>query len=1303
MFEFRLFGAPVLLREETPVRILQKPLAMLAFLSLEKGRPHERVFLSDLFWPDHDSTGGPTGGGPTRDPARADHNLRMALYTLRKSLDLPDGASLFSDLRNAVRLNPDFPLETDVSRLLAPPPSCALFHDPEDCPSCEARLARGIREIGGPFMDGFSLPGCEEFEVWTTGRREELESHVKWSVNRLVRLYEKRSTPHEALAVLSGALAMDPTDEACHGRTMLLLAETGNTMAALAQYETCRKTLRDALGVEPDAETRAIYEKIRASSRTPSLSPPALREPLFPDLAFSPEWRPATALYVEFPTEGREETFSKVPPELEAALTMAAKRAEEAGGTPGRRETRSFLVWFGISGQPEGAARRSARAALAIQSLVHSRGANSGTRIPFVCGIHSGRILRGAPGAPPDPTGTVSRSVLAISMQAEGGTILVSRSAARLLKGQFLLEEAGEIRILGQRTKGFLLRGETGDAKEAGDDSAPPPLFGRERDLAILRDLWEKNSGGALVVEGEAGIGKSALLRAFLSQPTVREAFLRKVECFPQSMESPFYPVVRMLRGPAGVPEGTEAETAYPILLSYVRSLSLSEERTAVALLGSFFSLPPHQDFPLPNLPSAGLREETSRLLLSILRARAREGRVLFVIEDLHWTDASTGDLFRRILSDPVFTKSVFFLLTTRTGEDPPWIATLPERVTLRLSPLSEAESREMVRSLSHASPLPPEEISRILAAADGVPLFLEELTRERIEAAGETSPPLLPSTLAEVLASRLDRLASARLLLQRAAVYGRTVPMDLLRALSPEPPDLFDALLDRVLLSGLAQRESDPSGELLAIRHALIAEASLQTLSEANCRLLHRQIAETLRDRFPERASATPEIVARHFEGAGDLPLALPWFEKAARQSYANGALSESEHLVLKALECLSAPPLSVDARNDRIRLLILKGSILVDLYGYGNPLATAAFREATSLFETGSFLTEEAFYALHGFFETLYGGADLRELRRVSDSLLEMSRDRKSADFPIVALWASGSADFWEGRFETSLAKCDQCLALGETTDRSENLWSEHRRGVLVQAWSYRLWSLWFLGRYRSAKDELDRALDWVSDPQNSKKIGHLLTFALILIRFFRLPDRIFPAADTLCESIRTLKTEGWTPSEQGFRGWAMVMKGTPGGLPLVLRSVALSRRYHRLAEVTYLSLLSETYLALKAPRKAEGVADSALRFSERSGTHFFDAELWRLKGEAALLEKKREEARECFGRAIEISRRQGARALELRAATSLGRVLREDGKRKEALALMSEVSDLLEGPESIPALPDIREALELERHLS
>ncbi|MGC8500709.1 MAG: AAA family ATPase [Leptospirillia bacterium] len=1293
MFDLRLFGPPGVLSGGQPVGLHKKHLALLTFLAMETGKSLDRPFLASTFWP----------GSPAD---RSGNSLRQALNSLRTLFDIPGGPPLFSplsppflpELRPHVRLNPDSPIETDVSRLLQPPPSCAIFHDPEDCPSCEVRLLRGIRDIGGPFMDGFSLPGCEEFEVWIAGRREELQVRVRWSVNRLVRLYEKRGTPHEALAVLSGALAMDPLDEACHGRKMLLLAETGNTMAALEQYEICRKALRSGLDMEPDVETRAILEKVRTHSQNPPLSRPALRGPLFPDLAFSPEWRPATALYIELPNEGGEEAFSELPPEVEAALNRATKRAEEMGGTSGRREARSALFWFGISGQAEGAARRAARAALAIRGLMEEIREKRGRRIPFVIGIHAGRILRGSPGVSPDPTGTVSRAAMALSMQAECGTILVSQSASRLLKGQFLLGEAWEIRVLGQRTKGFLLQGETGGDKEGKEDSDASPLFGRERDLATLRDLWRKNRGGLLVVEGEAGIGKSALVRAFVAQPMAREAFLRKVECFPQSMESPFYPVVRMLRGPAGIPEGMEAETAYPILLSYVRSLSLPGERSATALLGSFFSLPAHPDFPLPELPLAGLREETAKLLLSILKARSRKGRVLFLIEDLHWTDASTGDLFRRILSDPVFTKSVFFLLTTRTGEDPPWLATLPERVTLRLSPLGEEESREMVRALTLAAPLPEGEVSRILAAADGVPLFLEELTRERLEAAGDGSPSTLPSTLSEVLASRLDRLDGARLLLQRAALYGRTVPMDLLRALSPEPRELFDALLDRALLSGLVGRESDPSGEIFAFRHALIAEASIQTLAEPNRRLLHRQIGEILRDRFPDRAAATPEIVARHFESAGEFSLALSWFERALGSALSSGFLPEAARLSRKALEVISLCSPEPDLRSREIRLLVKLGTLLIDMEGRGSPEGERTIKKACSLAESGAAMKEETFYAFYNLWDSRYGKADIRASRDMADSLLGLVERSYHRDFRIASLHADGSTAYWEGRFHHSLETLDRAIVLGEDAGTGPEA-----RSSVREALDYRLWTLWSLGRYRSARLLADRLLEGERSSDINRKKGHLLTFVMVLFRHLGLPDRVLEIADNLQQAILTMKIPAWSGSERAFRGWAMVKKGDPGGLALVLQGLRLARVYHRIAENKYLPLLAECWLLLGEPKKAAGVAMSGLRFSKKSGATFYDAELWRLWGEAVLLEGARDEAGKCFETALDISRRQGARALELRALTSLVRLFDADGRKERAREFLERLSGLIEDPEADPSLPDIREAIDIRKRLS
>ncbi|MHB8370686.1 MAG: AAA family ATPase [Leptospirales bacterium] len=1286
-FDFNLLGPPMLLADGKPVHLLKKPLGLLSFLAMEQARPHERGTLSDMFWPDFPQS-------------RADNSLRQALHALRKVLDTADCPPLFPDSRTHVGINPDHPLRIDAQKLKCPPASCPFFHDPEDCSACETRILEALREIRGPFMEGFSLPDCEEFEDWITGTREDLLVRVGWESDRLVRLREKSGRLDEALLLLARTLRMDPLDEPRHGRMMLLLAESGNRTAALHQFEVCRKSLREQLGVEPDPKTRAILERIRSGDTRSSGTTPASDSRVLPDFPLPPSYRPATALYLELDAGGEED------PERGASvvrenLDRIGAVTKSLGGVIGRTHGNGVLAWFGMLDQPEGAARRAARTALEIRKLLFGVPGGSSREIALRGGIHSGRILRGAPADPPDPTGAVFRAAMALCMQAEQGSILVSEPSARLLKAQFRLSEAEDFRILGARKKGFVLLDLSGeDAQGEGNR----PLFGRDREIRFFSELSRQARGGVLVVEGEAGIGKSALVRAFLDHASFHGGIVRTIECSPQYADSTFFPVVRILRAAAGISEGMERDTAVDRLVSYVRSLSLPEERAAVALLGRFFSLPPHPDFPLPALPVPALREEISKVIRSILRVRAGETSFLLLIEDLHWIDLSTGELLRGVLSDSFFTKKLFFLLTTRTGEDPQWLSRVPDLRKIRLSPLMEEDSRTMIRSMSLDAPLSDEEISRVVRTADGVPLFIEELTRERIEerrGSVREGIPAIPATLSEVLASRLDRHAEARPLLQRAALFGRTVPLDLLRALSPEPPDLFDALLRQVVLSGLVQTETDLSGDLLTFRHALIQEAARSSLPAAAQKLLHAKIAETLRDRFPGRAAINPEIVAKHFEGAEEWGEAVDWFEKASRGTYLKGAFPESEQFLRNALDLLHRCPVSPEVRNAEIRLLILQGTIFIERYGAGSPLATQVFRKALSLVEPGSGLSEVAFSALYGICETLYGGNDLRKIRRITNSFVEVAARTDSSDFQIASLFSDGRVAFWEGRFGHSLDRFDQYM---EFPDYPAGQTAGIRENGRDQAIGYRLWTLWFCGKYRSAGDLLQNVLEQVSGSEPSFfKQGFVLTFVMVMLRYLRLPSRIIPVADLLLESIRNLKTEGWSSSEQGFRGWAMGQEGSPEGIPLILHGLALSRKSHHMAEVKYLSLLSEAYLFLGNSRSSRGVADSALRFSEKSGTHFFDAELWRIKGEVALKEGKRKDARECFGKALEISRSQGARALELRAVTSMGRLLGEDGERKKALELVSGVSDLIDGPESDPSLPDIRDARELRRQLS
>lgn len=1294
MLELRLLGPPGVFRNGESVRLLKKSLALLAFLAMEPERPHERAFLSDLLWPE-------------LPKSRADNSLRFALHSLRK---IADTSPLFSASRTHVVLPPTPSLWTDGAGLLRPPDSCSFFHDPEVCASCEARMRCALGEIRGPFMNGFFLPDCEEFENWITGMREELLMRIRFFVNNLVRLNEKRGNIPEAIFLLDRSLAFDPLDEACHGRKMLLLAESGNFQVAQHQYEVYRKILREQVGKEPDPEIEAIREKILACSgnRVLSLIP---HGPVFPDLAFSPEWRPATTLSLEFASEDEEEyldTSDEIESLLSAATGIAGKFGGQAGGSP----RSSLLYYFGTSSRTDGAAKRAAQAALEIRRLLQGETGEKRQGIALTAGIHSGRILRGAPSTPLDPTGTVSRTAMALSMRASPGEILVSERTARLLQGQFDLIEAGEIGILGQRIDTFVLEGPVHNDH---DSSVPDSgkIVGRERELASLARRWREGCGGVVVVEGEAGIGKTALIRTFLGSDDLQNARIRRVECAPQFTASPFFPFIKMIRGPAQLPEGLGREEGYARLTHYARTFSFDDERRAVAILGHFFSLPPHPSFPLPGLSASHLREETANLLLTILKYRALEGKGLYLIEDLHWLDVSSGELLRKVLLDRFFTERILFLLTTRTGEEPSWLREVPNRTTLRLAPLEDGEARTMIRNLvSEISKggLSGKSEDSVVRLSDGVPLFIEELVRERLDRGENTSGNTryrIPETLDEVLASRLDHLGEARSLVQMASVYGRVVPLPLLRSIFSGDPATFDVLLAQAQGSDLVSTETDLSGDSLTFRHALIVEAARLSIPRSTRLSLHAKIAEILRDSFPEKAMATPELVALHFEEAGLLSEAVPWFEKAARNSYEKGSFFEAQHFLDKAYTLLSRmnAPESDDPtpdRNIQSRLLILRGNLLLDMKGQGNPVVQQSFRKALDILEGEDDVSDEVFQALYGYWDSLYGGRDLQKARKTADSLGNLSQKSTSSTRRIVACFTDGCTAFWEGRFSRSFERLSEGLSLGKKEcAEGGGGGSLLREAALVQSTDYQLWNLWFLGHYRSALSSVEENLEHLSE--NVQKKGHLLTFSAVTLRYLRLPERALEVLDILKEVIDITGIEGWKPSETGFRGWAQVMTGDPSGIVAMKRGLALSRKLHRMGLVKYLAILAEGYLACSNARKARGIVTLALKFSKRSGAVFFDADLWRLQGEAAFLAGEREEATECFRTALAIGRKQGARALELRAATSLGKLFLATGKRKKGLALLSDLSELLDGPEADPTLPDIREALDLRRQFS
>lgn len=1280
LLSIRLLGPPEVVLDRNPLtsQLFKKSLLLLSFLAVESSRPHDRSYMAELLWPDL-----PEG--------RARNNLRQLLHHLRTQVDpypTPEPHLLID--RKTLRFNRESLHFLDLSLLSTPNPPCLLLHDPEFCSRCATRMAEACWQIRGTFLEGVALPDCPEFVDWVTSVRENAQMMFQKMIDSLIRIREREGLMGDAVSLATRLLMLDPLNESAQRRLIKILGKKGDPEAARLQYESFRRLLLTEVGVPPERETQELVRRIRSGSRVeeePEALPPA---PAYP--AIKIERRPATVLFVDvFTSRESAEDPDSQDPGLEQILNQGMDRVKQSGGMPIRSHGTSFLAYFGLDGRPEGAARRAVRAALELHQLCRQEKSKI-----FRGGISSGLLVTGDPSGAPDPTGGLSRIAMSLCMQAGPETLLISRGTVPLLKGQFLLEESRKLRALDLLVEGVRVLGPSErPASELEDES---PLFGRDAERSLFSELWEKNGREILILEGEAGIGKSRLTRAFEFHARSRGGLVRRLECFPEYADSPFFPVVRLLREMLGIGDCIGIDEAYERISSFLMTFQMGDEKGQEAILGYFLSLPPHPDRPLPNVSGAVLKELSIDLIFSLMRAQARKAQILLVMDDLHWADPSTRNLLRRMLADSEISRSVLVVLTLRTNERTDWREILSDARILRLSPLSAGDSRLLVRSICSGSPPFSEEVvSRMIGAAEGVPLFLEEITRSFLEVPlpGETSR--IPLTIQEVIANQLDQLREDRAILLRGSVLGKVVPMNLFQAISSESAPVLRKLLERAEGVGLIFLRTDASGEFFEFRHTLIRDVAYRFLLKQERTALHRQVADQIVHRFPEMAKMTPEVVALHWEDAGEAGRAVEWYEIAARTCLSRGAFVEAEGYTRKALRLHLERSGSGEGGILEIRLLLFLGNIKVELEGHGSREALEIHQKAFALCQDTIVPPEDLFRTLCSLCVSLVGSANLTAGRAIGESLRGFVEQSGEPSLHFSLLWADGNMSFWEGNFTRSLGSLTACIRLYE---QHHDRWlSDFRlRDTVLQATIFRSWTLWFLGRFDDSRKELDWILE---QAKSTEQQGLLLSFACGLFRYFRLPDQILGIADILLDSLRKHRTDGWIPAERAFRGWILSLSGDPAGLPMILHGIALSRRSHRVAEVVYLSLLGEAYLARKDPGRATGVADSALRFSERAGTGFYQAELWRLKGEAALLENNISRAEECFMKSLKVGRIQGARALELRAATSLGRLMERLGRFPEGLEVLAPLDDLLSNQD--PDLPDVRDGLEARRRLT
>ncbi|RMF92199.1 MAG: adenylate cyclase [Nitrospinota bacterium] len=972
------------------------------------------------------------------------------------------------------------------------------------------------------------------------------------------------------------------------------------------------------------------------------------------------------------------------------------------------------LVYFGYPHAHEDDAQRAVRTGLGIVEALSQLA--TPFPLPVRIGIHTGSVVVGAVGS------GVKREQLAlgetpnIAARLQGiampDRVVISAATHRLIEGFFACEPLGTqvLKGIAQPVDVYHVVRESAARSrlEVIGTTRLTPLVGREQEVGLLLERWEQvreGHGQLVTVSGEAGIGKSRLVQVLKEHVADDpQAWLTPCQCSPYHQHSALYPFIELLQRVVlqFAPEESPTHKLHKLegwLVQY--GLPLPQ---MVPLFATLLSLPLGEAYaPLPLSPEQQ-RRQTLQALLTILLQRAAQQPLLLVVEDLHWVDPSTLELLG-LLVDQGPTARILTLLTYRPGFVFPW----PGRAHLTpitLQRLTRPQTTLMVKRLTRGKTLPPAVLDQIVTKTDGVPLFVEELTKMVLESGlvredgaqyvltGPLPPLAIPTTLHDSLMARLDRLAAVKGIAQLGATIGRQFSYTLLQTVSPlEETALQHALAQLVEAELLYQQGFLPQANY-RFKHALIQEVAYQSLLKSTRQQYHQQIAQALEARFPETVETQPELVAHHYTEAGLNAQALPYWQQAGQQAIERSAHREAIAHLARGLAVLQTLPDTPERIQQELTLQITLGVPLIATKGYGSLEVKEAFTRAWKLCQH---LEEspQLFLVLRGLWNWHLLKGELGRSCEFGERLFALAQRLQDPALLVEAHRVMGTTLFFRGE----LLPAQNYLEPGITLyDRQQ-----HRAlaflygadpGVVCQL--YTAWTLWLIGYPDQARHTIYEALNQAQELSQPFSLAFALSIAATVHYLRREHQRGLE----LAEANIVLSTEHsiaqWLAHGVVDRGGALVEQGkTAEGIAQIQEGLdAWQSTGANLVVPHHLSRLAETYG--KAGRTGEGLGSltGALALVEETGERFWEAELYRLKGELLLQQSAAvgelhaapiagracpapaEEAETCFRQALDIARRQQAKSLELRAVMSLSRLWQQQGKRAEARELLAPI---------------------------
>jgi class 3 adenylate cyclase/tetratricopeptide (TPR) repeat protein len=989
--------------------------------------------------------------------------------------------------------------------------------------------------------------------------------------------------------------------------------------------------------------------------------------------AASGERRPLSVMFCDL--VGSTALSSRLDPEdlrevIRTYQACVATTIQRFDGFIARYVGDGVLVYFGWPEARETDAERAVRAGLAVAVAV-SASPVSGEPLQVRVGIATGLVVIGEPigsGDSRQQTAVGETPNLAARLQSLAGPnqVVIDAATRRQIGGLFECQDLGTVELKGLPVAApvwqVLAENRTLGQFEA-LRSGTTPLIGRDEELELLLRRWAQakaGSGRVVLISAEPGVGKSrlaeALAKRIAAEPHVRLRYF----CSPHHQDIALYPVIAQMERAAGFAH-TDAPAARLTKLQALlaATMPLMED---VALIADLHSLPSADLAPPLDVSPQRKKEKTFEALLRQVEGFSRQQPVLMIYDDLHWVDPSSRELLDRMI-ERIAGWPVLLLAMFRPEFQPPWIGQ-PHVMMQTLSRLDRSDTAVMVANVAGNALLPPEIVEEITERTDGVPLFVEELTKSMLEAGAQAPSALstvphpavsVPATLHASLMARLDRLGpAAKDTAQTGAAIGREFGFELLVAVTELPEPQLREALDRLTNSGLLFARGAPPQSSYVFKHALVQDAAYGTLLRSRRHRLHGRIAATLEDRFPEIVRAQPALLAQHCAAAGLAEKAVGHWLKAGQQALGRSAMTEAVAQLRKGLGVLGGLPDGLWRQQQELDLQIVLAPALMGTAGFstadlGETLARArALAERLDRPECLSSLIRGQ-WALHHI------RAEHRLALALGEQVEKIGDARNDAATQLHGHSLQGASRFFLGEFVAARAALERATGLADPAHRSiGGLYNDAYVTTLTNL-SHTLACLGYIDQARSRMDE---ALSETRPLSNAYLLCGVL-FNRVWI------DWVTRSSEVRIEEVQALATEHGFPFQSGwmlaFRGRSLLTRGqAQEGIALITQALGKLRRTGGDSCLPVLfTWLAEAHATLGQPAEQQNCLAEAARIVETTDERLFEAELlFRVPGDLLNVAGDRSGAERHYRGAIAVAERQSAKLFQLRASVSLAR---------------------------------------------